>query len=377
MKRIGLKRLSWENILRLKQDLLYFDQICFDDITLRREMILQNSVFQIDCITDFLVKNKLYDYNKELGDNIFNGQEIIKAKEPDYAKAIELMMKSSGRRHRMDDMYNEINFLIDQKLIVPVNTPKLLFSSCEFGDGDVRFNIPIKDFTPDLDEKSLQAIGQLFLDEFNYAISTTNNDNPFKENADYTPAEWIDKWYDATDRRLKFLSLLKLFENSDDHYIPIFEKSPELSPTHIRETEVLQLVLKKFPLVDQDTHWEQILEFKSDSNNQLRLLELRRWIRNMSNSDLNIKIINEEIDYLLATYERELRLRKIKFTQTPLEVFIVTALDILSDTVKLKWGDAARKLFEIKKAKADYLININQLAGKELGYITEIKEKLS
>jgi hypothetical protein len=170
--------------------------------------------------------------------------------------------------------------------------------------------------------------------------------------------------------------MFKIFESSDDYYVPIFYKQPNLSPTKIREVEILKLVLNKFPVVSEDTHWEKILEFRNDSNNQIRLIELRRWIRDISKSDLKMSIVKEEIDYLLAKYEYELNLRKIKYTQTPLEVFVVTSLEILGDTLKLKWGEAAKKLFEIRKAKVDYLISVNQLIGKELGYITEIKEKL-
>jgi hypothetical protein len=67
-------------------------------------------------------------------------------------------------------------------------------------------------------------------------------------------------------------------------------------------------------------------------------------------------------------------LHKIKYGFSVQELVIVTTLEAIEDIVKSKWGSAAKRLFDVKRAKIDFLLRERELEGRELAYISNARQ---
>lgn len=70
-------------------------------------------------------------------------------------------------------------------------------------------------------------------------------------------------------------------------------------------------------------------------------------------------------------------LNKIKYHYSLQELVIVTSLEAIDDLFRFKWGSAVKRLFDVKRARVDFLLKENDLQGRELAYITEAQQALA
>lgn len=163
-----------------------------------------------------------------------------------------------------------------------------------------------------------------------------------------------------------------------NEYIPTFRKFLDLDPQcyAVKKHDIIQIILKKFPIISDDISIEQIIEFKSDSDTKLRYFELIDFITNISYSKFSIKEIEEKIEFLLHQYKTGLELQKIKYNTSILETFCITSLQIIENLAKLKFSDAIKPIFDLTKKKINLIEAERQLKGRELSYIIKIGENL-
>lgn len=171
----------------------------------------------------------------------------------------------------------------------------------------------------------------------------------------------------------RFVSIKTMyFEKTDAvSLVPSYE-FPKV-PTS-RRSDVARVTINKLPIPDEATPWEQIIDFRSDPNNQLALLRLRRWIRKIASENLSVLEIEEELEWLLHEYENNLHLHKIKSNTNALEIWIKSPLEVLENLVTLKFSKIVDPLFAIKKRRISLLEAELQAPGKEVAYILKTKE---
>jgi hypothetical protein len=171
----------------------------------------------------------------------------------------------------------------------------------------------------------------------------------------------------------RFISIKTMyFEKTDAvSLIPCYEFSK--IPTS-RKSEVARVAINKLPIPDETTPWEQIMDFRNDANNQSALLNLRRWIRKISSENLSAAEIEEELEWLLNEYERNINLHRIKSNTNAIEVFVKTPLELLENLLTLKFSKLADPLFAIKKRKISLLEAELQAPGREVAYILKTKD---
>lgn len=145
----------------------------------------------------------------------------------------------------------------------------------------------------------------------------------------------------------------------------------------VEPSNVLQLVLSKLPIPNELTPWENIIEFRKDSDNKERLALLRNWIYAVCHREINQKEANTELESLLYQYEKALKIYEIKYSHGILETFITTTADILENLVKFKYGDIARALFNIRRRKVDLLEAEINAPGRMISHITYVQKKFT
>jgi hypothetical protein len=141
------------------------------------------------------------------------------------------------------------------------------------------------------------------------------------------------------------------------------------------KSDVLTIVLKKMPVIDDSVSWQQILEFRADTDSHGKLLALRRWITDVAKSNLSPIEIEEQLEWLMYDYERRMKLHKMKYKTGVLETIITTSLTFLENFVKFKWSEAAKSLFSLRHKRIDLMEAEINSPGAEVSYIVKAKEE--
>jgi len=154
-----------------------------------------------------------------------------------------------------------------------------------------------------------------------------------------------------------------------------FNKKPRENNIDVRKTNILQIVMNKIPIPEENTPWEAILDFKKNPKSVGALLGLRNWVNNVARGDLEISEIETNLDYLLYEYKEALKLHKIKYNRGTIETLVVTSAEILENLIKVKWGDLAKNLFSIGNRKIDLLEAELSMPGREVSFIIRAQEQ--
>ncbi len=145
-------------------------------------------------------------------------------------------------------------------------------------------------------------------------------------------------------------------------------------PPFSKKNDVYRLIIDALPIPDDSTPWEQIIEFRDDSDSQQKLLDLRNWVNEVARGDFTPIEIEQKVEYLLSQYKRHLELHKMKISKGTWETIIVSSAELLEDLAKFKWGKIAKSLFAIKHRKIALLEGELNSPGSEVAYIIKAKE---
>ena len=167
---------------------------------------------------------------------------------------------------------------------------------------------------------------------------------------------------------------------NDVSYFPIIgntknyfsEVKPELE---LKKSNIYKLVIEKFP-VPQNTKWEKVIEFKKDKDSLFKLLELRKWISNISRTDKSLSEVNDELEYMIIQYENALKLHKIKYATSGLEAIIIPTVEVIEKIVKFQFSKAAKLLFGIGNKRIEMLEAERKIEGREVAYLSRLNKKM-
>ena len=141
--------------------------------------------------------------------------------------------------------------------------------------------------------------------------------------------------------------------------------------------DVVTIALAALPIPDDQTSWEQIIEYRDDPVLQDKFLDLRHWMSEVARGDLTPPEIEEKLEYLLSRYRRHLDIHKMKSNTTIFETVVVTTADVLGNLARFQWGKAAQGLFSFKHRKVDLLEGELKAEGSEVAYIMKARNLFS
>jgi hypothetical protein len=137
--------------------------------------------------------------------------------------------------------------------------------------------------------------------------------------------------------------------------------------------DVVRIALAALPIPDDQTPWEQIIEYRSDPASQDRFLDLRNWMTEVARGDLTPPELEEKLGYLLSRYRRHIEVHKMKSNTTTFETVVVTTAEVLGNLASFQWGKAAQGLFSFKHRKVDLLEGELTAEGSEVAYIMKTR----
>ena len=161
--------------------------------------------------------------------------------------------------------------------------------------------------------------------------------------------------------------------SSQDEAFPLLTTHKQSLIALPNQSKVLEVVLEKLPVPNENINWRQIVEYRSDPDSRGKFNALRTWMQDIARKDYTKQEIQERIEYLLYEYEKHLKFHKLKYSHSKLRIFVTTSLEILENTIKLKWGEVAKTIFSLTEKKYDLLESEFTGPGKEIAYLSNTK----
>ena len=141
--------------------------------------------------------------------------------------------------------------------------------------------------------------------------------------------------------------------------------------------DVVRIALAALPRPDDQTPWEQIIEYRSDPASEDKFLDLRHWMSEVARGDLTPPEVEEKLEYLLSRYRRHMEVHKLKSNTTMLETIVVTSADVLGNLASFQWRKAAQALFSFKHRTVDLIEGELKAEGSEVAYIMKASNVFS
>jgi hypothetical protein len=142
---------------------------------------------------------------------------------------------------------------------------------------------------------------------------------------------------------------------------------------------VLEVVLKSMPIPDNQTPWQDIIEFRSDPESQKRLRRLRVWTRKFAKATTATSLaeMKQEIEVLLDDYEEHMKLHRMKVNKGTTQTLVTVAGKVAEDFVKLKWGELAKLSFILRERRISLLEAELKAPKRELAFISMARSRFS
>jgi hypothetical protein len=134
-----------------------------------------------------------------------------------------------------------------------------------------------------------------------------------------------------------------------------------------RKEEVINLLLNQFPTPDENTSWEQIIDFRNDEDSRLKYYSLIHWVNSVSSNNRPISEIEDEYEYLYQKYKKQFALHKMKTSLTTWEMIVAAGVDNVLSYQGLP--SLIKNLFSLSKSRISLLEEEIKLPGQEIAYI--------
>ena len=138
----------------------------------------------------------------------------------------------------------------------------------------------------------------------------------------------------------------------------------------------IEIVVNQFPEPDEMTSWGQIEEFRADHDGRESLRKFRLWLQKCGREGLTGLQVAEEMQDLLADYERYMQVHRMKTNVGLLESLVVGIPWILENLAKLRLGELAKLPFAAKHRRLAQLEAELSAPGREVAYVAKARDWL-
>ncbi len=76
--------------------------------------------------------------------------------------------------------------------------------------------------------------------------------------------------------------------------------------------EVIKIVLSALPVPDDQTSWEQIVEYRNEPDSKNKFLDLRNWMSEVARGEHTPDQAEEKLEYLLSQFRRAMGIHRMK-----------------------------------------------------------------
>lgn len=162
--------------------------------------------------------------------------------------------------------------------------------------------------------------------------------------------------------------------------VPALDLTSPFKPkwlTNWVDQTIIHVVLDHFPVPADNIPWNDIIEFKNNSETQSKFFQMRHWMKRIAKGQIAPKEVSEEIEFLVNDYTEYLRIQKMKFSTTSLQFFLTTMAGITEDIIKLRLEAAINRFFSVRQRRVALMEAERTAPGREVAYLVKTREKFS
>ena len=159
--------------------------------------------------------------------------------------------------------------------------------------------------------------------------------------------------------------------NSD--LVPICELPLPASEESPRSRDVISIAFTCLPLPDDSCAWEDVLDFKAEAPD--KQWTFRRFIRALATKAQSEAEIRDDIEWTVNEYRKAMETHHIKASQSFVDVFVISPLEIIENLVKFNWSKLAKGALSIRKRKVELLEAEMKAPGRECAYVFDARKR--
>src|ERR1017187_5154723 len=137
--------------------------------------------------------------------------------------------------------------------------------------------------------------------------------------------------------------------------------------------DVARIVVSSLPAPDDQTSFDDILTFKQEMRD--KNWNLHRLIKALATKQQTEAEIRDDFEWSLNEYSKAMRLSRIKASQSFVDLFVITPLEIIENLVKINWSKIAKGALQVRKRKVELLETEMKAPGRECAYVFDAMER--
>jgi len=280
---------------------------------------------------------------------------------PDCEDLVGLLDQLSGK-----DTANEFQWLIEQGIIFDSNPWDLYKDSSLDNETKILLDDSKKEIVrykdPDRQRTVTEYVMHKMREHWGVDGETLNKNrqiiNNFVQGASLTfSSELLLRPLSAYYRNTKKIDAYSLFRS----------EFPQLHQQKAGLEDVIEITVNHLPIPDDSTSWEQIQDFRSDPDTEIKFRRFRVWMNEIVRAKLEPKEIEDKLEYLLDEYRQHMEVHFKKTNTSTLETVLVSLGD-------RKFGDIVKALFSVKHKHIALLEAEAKAPGREIAFISKARE---
>jgi hypothetical protein len=186
----------------------------------------------------------------------------------------------------------------------------------------------------------------------------------------------------ASDYSVRGISIeLRLLEGLDTYPMLLGSIPPAKQFQSTSVGDVVEITFKALPVPEENTPWEDIVNFRKEPEAQKKFLALRNWINEVARMKLSPNEVTDKLEALISEYREYMERHKIKTRFDTLKTIVVTETGFITSG----WltglgalpgiiGMVVTPLYSIKQGRIALLEKELEAPGREIAYIVKAKE---
>jgi hypothetical protein len=180
--------------------------------------------------------------------------------------------------------------------------------------------------------------------------------------------------FDTEDIGIRVEALRLSLTDTITQFVPIVNSFNSYKRKESRNL-ALHFILNKIPVPDENTSWEELIDFRNDEDVKRKLYALIDWINEMTRSNLPIAHIIDKYNYLYSEYVKQYSLHKLNGGFTTIELLMIGGVEFLGSLLQQNYLSAFRGLLNIHKQHVTLMKAEREIQGRELAYIHSVNER--
>lgn len=135
--------------------------------------------------------------------------------------------------------------------------------------------------------------------------------------------------------------------------------------------DAVHVTINSLPVPDDDTSWEEIIEFRNDPDSIRKHVQLKVWVRELARGAVPRHEAAEKLEWLMHQYSHHMQIHRLKTKQGVLEAIVTTTAEVAEGIFTFKWSKAAKALFSVGQGYIHLLEEETKAPGREVAYVVK------